>query len=144
MFKEDCIVTMLMVTDGTFSWGFHEELLDQNKFRDYFKENVMPDQDRWDSFHNKLNEYFLRELLTHMEVFRTEISFVLAAIDIKSDKPFELLKRLSSIIIRMKDISLDYESKKSLGKLLWEVFAGFNIVSGYRERDVVEEMIEAI
>jgi hypothetical protein len=36
-FKEDCIATILMAADGTFEWGFHKTLVDQNKFREYFR-----------------------------------------------------------------------------------------------------------
>lgn len=56
-FREDCIAIMLMVSDGTFAWGFHRELIDQAKFKEYFKQPVGNGQDRWDAFMNKLDEY---------------------------------------------------------------------------------------
>jgi hypothetical protein len=62
-FREDCIVHMLMVANGTFEWGFHRELVDQAKFKEYFKQPVGQGQDRWDAFLNKLDDYNLHGLL---------------------------------------------------------------------------------
>jgi hypothetical protein len=143
-FKEDCIVTMLTVADGTFEWGLHETLVDQEKFREYFHDKVSSSQDRWDAFHNKLDDYNLQELITNMEILRGEIAFVLMSIDTPDEKPFEFLKRLSSIIVQMKNTKLDYDSTKRLGNFLWDVFAGFSLVSGYRQHDIIAEMIKAI
>jgi hypothetical protein len=143
-FKEDCIAIMLMVADGTFEWGFHQTLVDQKKFKEYFHEKVSPSQDRWDAFHNKLDAYHLQSLITSMEILRGEIAFVLTSIEVSEDEPFEFLKRVSSIIVQMKNTTLDYDSTKGLGKFLWGVFAGFSVASGYREHDIMAEMIKAI
>jgi hypothetical protein len=143
-FKEDSIAAMLCVVDGTYMWGFHQELVDQKRFRDYFKESVSPDEDRWDSLHNKMNDYYLNELLTHLEILRAEISFAMAAIDIDDEKAMEFLKRLSATIVWMRNTTLDYDAMKSFGGFLWQVFAGWDPVTGYSERDFFQDMIDAI
>ena len=143
-FKEDSIATMLMVADGTFEWGLHRELVDQKKFREYFKQQISPGQDRWDAVHNKMTECYLNELLTYLEILRAEISFSMAAIEIDDKKALEFLKRLSATIIRTRNTTLDYDSMKSFGNFLWEVFAGFSQVTGYQERDFFDDMISAI
>jgi hypothetical protein len=143
-FKEDCIATMLMAADGTFEWGFHKTLIDQVKFREYFKEQVSSSQDRWDALANNLNEYHLQSLITSMEILRREIEFVLESVDIPDEKPFEHLKRLSNLIITLKNTTLDYDSSKSLCHFLWDVFAGFSFTTGYRGRDVIADMIKEI
>lgn len=143
-FKEDAIATMLMVADGTFSWGFHQELVDQKRFREYFQETVAPGRDRWDEVHNKMTVYYLDELLTHLEILRAEVRFAMSVIDIEDNKVLEFLKRLSATIVRMRKTTLDYDSMKSFGGFLWEVFAGWNVVTGYQERDFFEDMIQAI
>jgi hypothetical protein len=143
-FKEDSIATMLMVADGTFAWGFHQELVDQKRFRDYFQQKVAPDRDRWDEVHNKMTEYYLDELLTHLEILRAEILFAMAAIDIDDKKALEFLKRLSATIVRMRKTTLDYDSMKSFGGFMWEIFSGWNFATGYQERDFFENMIQAI
>ena len=121
-----------------------EELLDQKKFKEYFKAKVTLDQDRWDRFCNKLDPYYLKELVKRMEIFRDEISFILNNVDIPSDEPFEFLKRLSAAIYSIRDTSLEYNDTKSFARFLWEIFAGFSFATGYRERDIIQEMIDAI
>ncbi|SHG06243.1 hypothetical protein [Bradyrhizobium erythrophlei] len=143
-FKEDAIATMLMVTDDTFEWGFHRELVNQKKFRDYFKQEVAPGEDRWDSFHNKMTDYYLDELLTHLEILRGEILFAMSALEIDDKRVLEFLKRLSATIIRMRKTTGDYDSMKSFGNFMWEVFAGWSMVTGYQKRDFFEDMIQAI
>ncbi len=143
-FKEDSIATMLMVADDTFEWGFHQELVDQKRFREYFQQKVAPDRDRWDEVHNKMTEYSLGELLTHLEILRGEILFTMGAVDIQDEKVLEFLKRLSATIVRMRNTTPDYDSMKSFGNFMWEVFAGFSMVSGYQKSDFFEDMIRAI
>jgi hypothetical protein len=143
-FKEDCIGEMLMIADGTYVGGFPEELTDQTKFREYFQEKVTRDQDRWDRFFNELEEDGLERIITHMEVFRDQTAFVLTSIDISDDEPFEFLQRLTSTIWQMKKSKADYDSKKSLLNFFWDVFAGFSIVSGYRDYDMIERAIDQI
>jgi len=143
-FRQDCIAIMLMVSDGTFEWGFHETLVDQDKFRKYFKEKISPDQDRWHAFQNKLDEHYLQELIMNTEILRDEIAFVLNNIDIPDEEPFEFLKRLSGAILSMRNTTLGYDETKQFSGFLWSVFAGWDLISGYRERDIIQEMIEVI
>jgi hypothetical protein len=143
-FREDCIGIMLSLADGTYMWGEQKELEDQKKFRAYFKEKVTPDQDRWDRFCNNLDEFHQKELVMRMEVFRDEIAFILNNVDIPSDRAFEFLKRLSAAIYSKRNTMLGYDEIKSFAGFLWGIFAGFDFVEGYRERDIIQEMIDAI
>ena len=144
LFREDCVEIMLLVANGTYLAGVPETLIEQDKFREYFKEKVAPDRDRWDEFQNKLDEHYLRELLTRMEIFRDELAFVLNNTDIPKDEPFEFLKRLSAAIYSMKDVTLGYDKSKPLASFLWNVFAGWDAIEGYRKKNVVKKMIDAI
>jgi hypothetical protein len=79
-----------------------------------------------------------------MEILRREIEFVLESTDISDERPFEHLKRLSNLIITLRNTTIGYDSTKSLCNFLWDVFAGFSVATGYRERDVIAEMIKEI
>jgi hypothetical protein len=70
--------------------------------------------------------------------------FVLASTDIPDDEPFEFLKRLSAAIRSMRDTTLGYEETKPFARFLWEVFAGWDWITGYRKGDITKEMIESI
>jgi hypothetical protein len=140
-FKEDCIGVMLGVADGTYDGSLVDELIEQKKFRKYFTENS---HERWYRFLNKLDQHSLNELKTFMEIFRDEIEFVLNTTTIPEDEPFEFLKRLSAAIRSLQDRTLGYDETKPLENFLFEVFAGFNIVSGYAKQDVIETLIASI
>jgi len=137
-FRHDCIATMLEVADGGYCADLPDKLMEQDKFREYF------DNTRWDAFSNKLNEKALEELRTSMEIFREELIFVLNNTDIPKDQPFEFLKRLSRLIYSIKSVTVGYDESKPLEIFLWDVFAGFNLVTGYRKDDIVKKMISAI
>jgi hypothetical protein len=143
-FKEDAIATMLMVTDGTYTYGFHQELVDQKRFRDYFNEKDGSENKRWYAFYNNMTDFYLKELLTHLEVLRSEILFTMAAVDIDDKEVLEFMKRFSANIIRYRGTTVEYDSMKTFGNFMWEIFAGFSMVSGYMKRDFFEDMINAI
>jgi hypothetical protein len=144
IFKEDCVADMLMIADGTFEWGFHRELVDQKKFEEYFKQDVAPGEDRWDRLHNRLDEGGLQRIITHLEVFREATVFVLSNIEVRNDDTFAFLQRLTRNMWTMAKSTTDYDSKKSLLNFLWDVFAGFSIVTGRRDYDMVARAIDQI
>ncbi|WKA26218.1 hypothetical protein [Bradyrhizobium roseum] len=143
-FRKDLISTILAATEGSYDYDTVEKLLDQRAFREHFKEKVSESEERWHRFLNRLEEHHIRDLLTTMEIFRDEISFLLNTIYIADDEPFEFFKRLSAAIYAQKDVTPEYDPVKQLAGFLWNLLAGWDWVSGYRERDVVQEMIEAI
>jgi hypothetical protein len=143
-FKVRCICIFLGVVDGSYATESAETLLDQRKFKVFFQQPHSDSQSKWNALANNFNEGTLGDLVTEMELFRDEIAFVLNNADIQNEEVFEFLKRLSSAIYSIKRASLDYDSIKSLCSFLWQLFAGWDWVSGYRERDIIEETIEAI
>ena len=143
-FREDCIEIMLLLADGGYSSDVPETLMEQDKFRDYFMEEMAPGLTRWEKFLNNINERYLRELLTRMEIFRDEVAFVLNNTEIPEDEPFEFLKQLSNVIYSMKYVKPEYDDEKTLARFLWNVFAGWDWSTGYRKEDIIKSMIDAI
>ena len=143
-FREDCIQIMLIVADGSYSAELPEMLIGQEAFRAYFRQKMPGGGDRWDEFYNKLDKRNLRDLLTRMETFRDEVTFVLNSTDVPKDEPLEFLKRLSAAIYSIQDVSIGYDKLNPLANLLWSLFAGWDQITGYRKEDIVQQMIEAI
>ena len=79
-----------------------------------------------------------------MEIFRDELTFVLNNTDIQNDEAFEFVKRLSAAIYSMKTVTLDHDEVKTLAGFLWNVFAGWDRVEGYRKEDIIKKMIDEI
>jgi len=70
--------------------------------------------------------------------------FVLNNTDIPNDEPFEFLKRLSAAMYSMKSVTIGHDEIKPLAGFLWDVFAGWDWIEGYRKEDIVKKMIDEI
>ena len=143
-FKKDMISTMLGVAEGTYDYDLVEKLVDLKQFKDYFKEGVGRDHERWHRFLNNLDEHNIRDMLMAMEIFRADITHVMLTTDIEDVEASEFFKRLSALLYSHKDTTPEYDPVKQLSQFLWNVFAGWDWVSGYRERDIVQDMIDSI
>jgi hypothetical protein len=143
-FKKDLIATILSVADRTYEFALIDELLDQKKFRDYFKEAVDQHHERWDRFLNNLDDNRIRELLSTMEIFRAEVIQVLVSTDIANFETSEFFKRLSAAIYSHRNATADYDEVKQLSGLLWGLLTGWDWVAGYPERDIVQDMIDSV
>lgn len=143
-FKIACIENFLAVADGGFAANLPEELLPVEKFRAYFKERVGEGKTRWDEVANNMTDYYLAVTLSRMEILRQEIAFVMQSVDLSEDQSFDLLKRFSRAIVMQRNATNDHDAMKSFLGFFWNLFAGGDWVEGYRARDIVEEMIDAI
>lgn len=65
---------------------------------------------------NKITEHDLRQLQVYMEIFRSELSFIINNTDISNIEVFEFIKLLSSATYMMKDMTLDYDDTKQLAR----------------------------
>jgi hypothetical protein len=121
-------------------------LLDQAEFRRYFGIHVTDNQTRWHGVLNSLNQnaYLLRDILHELEILREELLYVLSSIDVHDEEVFDFLKRLSHAILRLKDVEPEYDDIKYIGGFLYEIFAGWSFIEGYRKEDIVLSMIERI
>jgi hypothetical protein len=54
---------------------------------------------------------------------------------------YEFLGRLSRAIVRMESTTQDYDDIKSFCRFLWEIFTGWNWVSGYSKTNFIQEML---
>ncbi len=139
-FKEDTIEILLMACSG----DYHSKLSDQNEFKKYFKEKISESQNRWDAVFNGIDDYLLRELLVELEILLNEVSFVLNNVYINDPNIFSFFKRLSQSVYRLKNTTLEYDDRKVLMGFFWELFAGWSLVDGYSDDDIVKVMIDKI
>jgi len=147
-FKKNSIFIFLSALGKSSNEKLWEELCDLGEFKKYFKEKYNNDQDRWDRVYNalELNRILLKDLLMQLDILRDEVSFVLNNIEINDKNVFSFFKLLSQsvYVYKLRDINMDYNEKESLMSLLWNLFAGWSFVGGYREEDIVKLMIEKI
>lgn len=143
-FKEDTIGILLAACQGSYQADLPEKLSEQSEFRKYFKEPVSDSQERWHAVLNGLNDRLLKDLLVELEILLNEVAYVLNNVNIENPDVFSFFKRLSQAVYKLKNTTLEYDDVKTLSRFLWEVFAGWNFVDGYREEDIVGVMIGKI
>jgi len=145
VFKESCISTFLVLSDSQ-EYEYKENLLNQEEFRRYFKNNNGRNENRWDAVVNGIqgNEYYLNEIIYELRMLNEEIKFIRSSVDIHDEDVFQFLKRLSHMIHRMESTKPDYDDIKSFCGFLWSLFTGWSFIDGYRKTDIVTEMLERI
>lgn len=144
-FKEDLIGILLNVcVAGRYDAKSPTNLLDQDEFRKYFKENISESQNRWDAVLNGLDDYWIKEILVELEILLNEVTFVLSNVYIDDPNVFSFFKRLSHSVYKLKNASLENDELKNLTAFLWQLLAGWSVIDGYRDEDIVKVMIEKI
>lgn len=141
-FRRSCISNFLILSNSQ-SYPHKDALLDQEEFKRYFKNNNEKGENRWDAVANGLqsNEFYLREIVYELRILNDEIRFVRSTLNIKDIEVYEFLGRLSRAIVRMESVTQDYDDVKSFCRFLWEIFTGWNWVSGYSKNNLIQEML---
>lgn len=142
-FKMSCINNFLILSDSQ-SYHNKETLLDQETFKQYFKDSNEQGIDRWDAVANGLqdNEFYLKEIIYELRMLNDEIRFAKSTLNIKDIEVYDFLSRLSQKITRMESTTQDYLDIKSFCGTLWEIFAGWSWLDGYRKTDIIQEMLK--
>jgi hypothetical protein len=144
MFREGCIREFFNAMGQGYDPAVIEKLKDRERFRQFFCETVSAGQTRWDAVANRLHAENIKSLIVEFEIFIAEVRFTLIAVDVVDRQSFAFLKRLADILYRARNSSPEYDSVKSLLRLMWSVFAGWSFVEGYTEENTIAGMIEAI
>ena len=143
-FKKDTISILLSACQSSYTGDLPIDLTNQSEFRMFFKESVSDSQNRWHVVLNNLNDRLLQELLVEFEILLNEVTYVLNNVTFEDPNVFSFFKRLSQAVYKMKNTTLDYDDVKHLSGFLWELFAGWSFIDGYREDDIVAVMIKEI
>lgn len=143
-FKEDTISILLSACQSSYKGELPKDLSNQSEFRVFFEESVSDSQNRWHVVLNNLNDRLLQELLVEFEILLNEVTYVLNNVTFEDPNVFSFFKRLSQTVYKMKNTTLDYDDVKHLSGFLWELFAGWSFIDGYRDDDIVSVMIKEI
>lgn len=144
-FKIQCIQTILRRLDESFDSSVAEQLLDKEECDRFFSVPVSESQSRWHQFLNKCTDTDLQDILFEIEVLASETEFTMLLLDIENREAFDLLKRMTFACRHQIGKSAhDYDDMKQLSRFLGELLTGWNIISGARERDKIEQTIESM
>jgi hypothetical protein len=142
--KEDCIMNFLFACEGSANMDLVEQLKDRDAFKNYFKEQVSPNQDRWHAVLNGMDDMKVNAIVQELSMFRRELEYTLTSIDIDDPQVFTFLRHLTHVLHRSQSWSNDYDELKSMSQFLWSMHTGWDWIHGYTGKDAIVEMIEAI
>ncbi len=142
-FREDIVTNFLQLASERVGFSRIKELCDMHAFRAFFSQDKNA---RWYAVSNALydNPLVMRDIVTELVLFRNELTFALSQVEIHDERIFGLLKRLSAAIYRVEQRKLEYDDVKAFMGLMWDVFAGWSVIDGYRTSDIVQDAIEGI
>jgi hypothetical protein len=134
----------LSAMSGGYDPAMVDGLKDREQFMRFFQEPFCDGQTRWDAVANGLHAENIKSLIVEFEVLIAEVRFTLIAVDVENQEVFDFLKDLATVVYRARNCAPEYDSVKSLLRLMWSVFAGWGFIGGYIKRDVIGDMIEAV
>lgn len=145
-FKKHSIAIFLSALGESSNAKIEEILCDLSKFKKYFKEKIGNYPDKWHKVCDELNGTLLKDLLVQLDILSDEASFILNNTEINDENVLSFFKLILQSVYgyRIEGINMDYDEKKALMNFLWELFAGWSFVDGYREEDIVKLIIEKI
>ncbi len=142
--KEETIIQFLWACNAPASTEQIERLKNRNEFKDFFKERVSESQDRWHAVMNGLDETKISAIVHELRIFRDEVEYVLAAVDVTDPQVFAFMKGLTRILRGGECWSEDYDHVKALAGFMWSVHTGWDWVQGYTGRDAISDMIDRV
>jgi hypothetical protein len=143
-FKDQSISLFLGCIETSYRIDQIENLKDQKRFRDFFKEPYTDNQDKWDGVANAFDERKIKALVVALEILMNEFQYTTSAVDVADEDAFAFFKRISQVIYGSKNWGAEYDDVKSILALMWSLHTGWNFVDGYTGRDIVADMIAKI
>lgn len=129
--KRQCLMHFLWACNEPAESALIDRLKDQNEFKEFFKEPVAPDQDRWHAVLNGLTEDYVRSIVRELDLFRGELDYTLTAVEVTDEEVFVFLRNLTEVLQRSRHWSDREDQLKPLSQFMWSMFAGWSIISGY-------------
>jgi hypothetical protein len=144
-FKLSCIGTFLILSNSQ-DYGERDQLLYPDEFKRYFKLKNKDGEGRRDAVANTVEEnaYYLGELVYQLRIFNDEIRMLRNSVDLHDKATAAFFRHVSQVLHRMEATEPHYEDVKSFCRFLWEIFAGWDIVTGYRKDDYIDQMLGQI
>lgn len=122
-----------------------DRLMEVDAFKAKFAHGREADEGFY-AFENQMVEetYEFRQIILSLSILSRQIEYVLHNYAIDNQEVFDFFKRLEAFLLRMQRLQPGYDESEALTGFIWEIFAGFNVIEGYRGYDFIEKMIDDI
>jgi len=141
-FKKGIIQIFLQASNIKISYEKEKKLLNIKEFRVFF------DNSNWNAVFNGLQdkERSIDEIAFLLECFERDLKYLLYNAELKDEEVFSLMQNLLKVIFnyRRRGVDLKYDDLKFLMSFLYGLFSGYDSISGYCEKDIIEETINKI
>lgn len=120
-------------------------LMTPDGFREAFQ-NGREAHEGFYAFANQMSDDTLefREIILHLEMLAKQIEFILHNYTIDNKELFDFFKRLEIMLLTLRRSSAGYDESKPLTNFVYEIFAGWSGIEGYRGYDIIEKTIADI
>lgn len=85
-----------------------------------------------------------RQIILYFEMLAKQIEFVLYNYTMDDENLFDFFKRFEIMLLSLNRSNPWYDESKPLCRFVYEIFAGWNPVDGYRGYDIIDKMITDI
>lgn len=143
-FKRANIAIFLGAIQEPLSRELAEQLMEQNRFQDFFQKPYAPGQNKWHGVANNMNDFMLRQIVLEAEVLHSELQYALSIIDVSDHEFFTFMKNFSTTLYRAKNWSSDYEGTKEVLSFFWSIFTGWSFAEGYSDHEFFPRMISKL
>ncbi|TRB19689.1 hypothetical protein [Rhizobium rhizogenes] len=114
-----------------------------------FKEAFAGGREAEEGFYAFLNQMKdetpeFREILKNLEMLARQIEFVLHNYTMDNKELFDFFKRLELLLLSLRRSVPGYDESRPLCGFVYEIFAGWSNIEGYRGYDIIEKMIADI
>ena len=124
---------------------FVETLMSPVRFKVNFEDGRKASEGFY-AFENQMRQRTpeFEEIVLNFELIEREIYFILGNYKFDDQEIFDLLKRIGSLMLRLKHSQPGHDESKRLCSLIWEICAGWSMITGYRGYDIIEKAISDI
>jgi hypothetical protein len=131
--------------DLTEDSDFLESLMSPDIFKANFEDGGEANEGFY-AFENQIGHRTpeFEEIILNFELIEREVSFILGNYKFDDQEIFDLLKRIGSLMLRLKHSQPGHDESKRLCGLIWEICAGWSMITGFRGYDIIEKAISDI
>jgi hypothetical protein len=124
---------------------FVETLMSPDIFRANFEDGGRATEGFY-AFQNQMQQRTpeFDEIILNFDLIEREIYFILGNYKFDNQEIFDLLKRIGSLMLRLKHSQPGHDESKRLCSLIWEICAGWSMITGFRGYDIIEKAISDI
>lgn len=118
------------------------KLMTPRGFKDAFEGGREADEGFY-AFANQMHDDTpeFSQIVQNLQMLSKQIEFVLHNYSIEDQSVFDFFKRLELLLLELQARGPGYDESKPLCRFIWDVYAGWDWIEGYRGYDKIQKMI---